>query len=108
MAENTVPENLCQERMKRQDERFARDKQRIDNIEHRLEDVEHEQSDAGKALLKLTTMEEQDRETLKDHDRRIGAIEQQPKKRMDSLWSIIVSAAVSGVVWLVQFLINNN
>lgn len=106
--ENTVPENLCQERMKRQDERFARDKQRIDHIEERLDDVEHEQSDAGKALLKLATMEEQDRETLKDHEHRIGAIEQQPKKKMDSLWSIVVSAVVSGIVWLVQFIINNN
>lgn len=73
--ENTVPENLCKERMRLQDERFARDKQRIDKVEQRLDDVEHEQSDAGKALLKLTTMEEQDRAILDDHEKRIGEVE---------------------------------
>lgn len=97
-----VNENLCKERMKLQDERFARDKQRIDKVEKRLDDVENEQSDAGKALLKLTAMEEADRERLNDHDRRIETLEKKPNQVMDKAItagiSALTSAGVAGMI----------
>lgn len=96
--ESNISETLCKERMRLLDERFARDKQRLEKIEERIGTVEHEQSDAGKALLKLTTMEEQDRERLDDHGRRLESLEHRPSMWWDKTLAAGISALVSGAI----------
>ena len=93
MNDCNVPEAVCQERLRIQEERFARDRERLEKCEERIEPVE-------KAVLLLTEIQKQAREELSDHSKRIETLEHRPNVWIDRIVGWGVSALIGGGIGL--------
>ena len=91
--ENNVPEAVCRERNRVQDEHFKRVDERLKIGEGKIDSVE-------KAVVLLTEMAKQTKEELSDHDRRLETLEHRPNVWLDKVWAAAISAAVSGLIAL--------
>lgn len=95
-----VPEAVCRERLKANDEHFKRVDKRLEIGEGKIDNVE-------KAVVLLTEMVKQNKEALSDHDKRLETLEHRPNMWMDKVWAAVISAATSaGVAGLIALLFN--
>lgn len=93
--ENNVPEAVCRERNRVQDEHFKRVDKRLEKGEEKIDSVE-------KAVVLLTEMAKQTKEDIADHDKRLETLEHRPNMWMDKAIAAAISAGVSGVIALVS------
>ena len=91
-------EDVCRERLKRQDERFERDRQRLERGEEKIDTLE-------KAMIYLTENSKHLNESLNDHETRIETLEHRPGAISEKIWLAVASAVISGGVTLVINLI---
>lgn len=98
MENNNVPEAVCRERLRVQEERFNRDRERLERGEQKIDSVE-------KAVVLLTEMAKQTKEDLADHDRRLETLEHRPNMWMDKAIAAGISAGVSGLIGLLTYFI---
>lgn len=87
----SVTRELCGERMHTHDERFCRDKERLDDHERRIKTTED-------AVILLTTLQAQWRESESALTRRVRTLESRPSVWWDRLVGAAVAAVVSGVL----------
>lgn len=76
------------------DERFKRDQERLNKAEANQETLQ-------RLTIEISQLVKIHDETLKEQEARITALEQQPRKRMDSLVGAVIGAVVAALVGFV-------
>lgn len=82
------------ERLIETEQRSKSNTKRLDNLEPKVEDI-HELTTSIKVLA---TEMKQMREDQVNMDMRIKTLEDKPNKKMDQIWSNIVSAITGGII----------
>lgn len=89
--DNNVPEAVCRERLRIQEERFSRDRERLEKGEEKIDTME-------KAIVYLTENAKRVNEDISDHDKRLETLEHRPSMFWDKVIFGLISAVVSGGV----------
>lgn len=97
---DNVPEAVCRERLKTTEEHFKRVDKRLEKGEEKMDSVE-------KAVVLLTEMAKQSKEAISDHENRLETLEHRPRMWVDKVGAAVISAGVSGIVWLLSYFFNH-
>lgn len=77
------------------DERFKRDQARLNKAEANQETLQ-------RLTIEISQLVKLHDETLKEQDARITALEQQPRKRLDSLMGSVIGAVIAALVGFIS------
>lgn len=87
------------ERLVEVEQRSKSNTKRLDEDERKIEDIHN----LALSVRDLATETKLMREDLNKMDKRVLAIEDKPKKRMDQLWGFLMSALIGGLISYIFF-----